>query len=42
MDDEMPKIIKGISLNNNKYMVNKPEANNVEKSSKKFFKLRYI
>jgi hypothetical protein len=28
MDDEMPKIIKGISLSNNKYMVNKPEASN--------------
>ena len=38
MDDEMPKITKGLSLNNNKYMVNKPEKNNVldlkNKSSK--------
>ena len=30
MDDEMPKITKGSSLNNNKYyVVNKPEKNNV-------------
>ena len=28
MDDEIPKIIKGLSLNNNKYMINKPEQNN--------------
>ena len=29
MDDEIPKLTKGFSLNNNKYMVNKPENNNV-------------
>ena len=28
MDDEIPKISKGFSLNNNKYMINKPEQNN--------------
>ena len=30
MDDEMPKIIKGFSLNNDKYMMNRPENNNVK------------
>ena len=29
LDDEIPKISKGFSLNNNKYMVNKPENNNM-------------
>ena len=29
MDDEMPKLTKGFSLNNNKYMVNKIENNNI-------------
>jgi hypothetical protein len=29
MDDEMPKLTKGFSLNNNKYMINKIENNNI-------------
>ena len=29
MDDEMPKIIKGFNVNNDKYMLNKPENNNI-------------
>ena len=35
MDDEVPKISKGVSLTNNKYMINKPQNNNLSINNNK-------
>ena len=35
LDDEIPKISKGFSLNNNKYMINKPDNNAINLNNNK-------